>query len=146
MIDISCEFEDYESLIEDEHIKEWSEKVFNELNLNDNDLSVYFCSDETIKNLNNEYREKDYVTDVLSFSQVEEGNKNPMGLLGDVVICINKASEQAKELGHSLSSEIDFLILHSILHLIGYDHETDNGEMDLIQKEIFYKLTGESIE
>lgn len=121
-------------------------KILKELKYEDYDISLFFCTPETIRELNKNYRKADYVTDVLSFSQLEGDEKIETPFLGDIAICLEKAKTQAKEMGHSLESELNFLVLHGILHLIGYDHEKDDGEMETIQKEIFYKLTGEDIE
>ena len=73
--------------------------------------------------LNRQFRGKDYVTDVLSFPSDERG------FLGDVVIAEGMAKRQAKEHGHSLKIEVQTLALHGLLHLLGYDHETDDGRM-----------------
>ncbi|HOV15429.1 MAG TPA: rRNA maturation RNase YbeY [Spirochaetota bacterium] len=146
MIDIDCELKEYNKLIEKKRIKKFAKDVLVELNYQKYDVSLFFSTPDTIKSLNNQYRKKDYVTDVLSFSQLEGVEKIDSTFLGDVVICIEKAKDQANELEHSLESELNFLILHGILHLVGYDHEVDNGEMDEIQKKIFFKLTGEDIE
>ena len=73
--------------------------------------------------LNRQFRGKDYVTDVLSFPSDERG------FLGDIVIAEGVAKRQAKEHGHSLKIEIQTLVLHGLLHLLGYDHETDDGTM-----------------
>ncbi len=96
----------------------------------DTEVSVTFCDNEYIRKLNKEYRNKDSATDVLSFplydlSQdsdepiIEEGAL----ALGDIVISIERAKEQAKEIGNSFLEEIAFLTVHSTLHLLGYDHE-----------------------
>ena len=146
MIDISCESDEFYEVISGEHISELAEKILSEIKYEKYDLSIFFCTEDTIKDLNKNYRKMDFVTDVLSFSQLEGDEKINTTFLGDVVICIEKAKTQANELGHSLESELDFLILHGILHLTGYDHETDTGEMEKLQKELFYKLTGEDIE
>ena len=98
-------------------------------------------SREEIKTLNNDFRGIDKVTDVLSFPQFEFAEDIPEGgtvLLGDVVICIEKAEEQAKEFGHSKEREILYLFTHSILHLLGYDHMQDDEKniMRTLEEEI----------
>ncbi len=94
------------------------------------EISVTFTDNENIRELNREYRDIDRETDVLSFPMEDEGDDI---VLGDVVISLEKAKEQAGEYGHSLEREISFLCVHSCLHLLGYDHET--GEED--EKEMF---------
>ncbi|PIQ27873.1 rRNA maturation RNase YbeY [bacterium (Candidatus Blackallbacteria) CG17_big_fil_post_rev_8_21_14_2_50_48_46] len=98
-------------------------------------VSVTFCDNQTIHRLNLEYREKDMPTDVLSFPQGMENN-----LLGDLVISLEKANEQAQEVGNSLDRELAFLVTHGFLHLMGYDHQEPEEE------EIMFKLQRELLE
>ena len=100
------------------------------------EVSVNFVDNEEIRSLNAKFRNKDIETDVLSFPLGENGvwDKNPdtdAFLLGDVVISIPKAMEQAENYDHSLQREIGFLTVHSMLHLLGYHHE--NGGMELVR-------------
>lgn len=100
------------------------------------EVSVNFVDNEEIRTLNAKFRNKDIETDVLSFPLGENGvwDKNPQTgacLLGDVVISVEKAMEQAESYGHSLQREIGFLTVHSMLHLLGYHHE--NGGMELVR-------------
>lgn len=95
------------------------------------EISVRFVDNEQIKELNAKYRNIDRETDVLSFPLGENGeyDRNPStnaALLGDIVISMQKAMEQAEEYGHSLDREVAFLAVHSMLHLLGYDH-VDGG-------------------
>lgn len=97
------------------------------------EVSVSFVSNDEIKKLNKIYREKDAVTDVLSFPLGENGvyDKNhDTGalMLGDIVISLDTAVKQAQMYGHSLEREIGFLTVHSMLHLLGYDHEKNTLE------------------
>ena len=104
------------------------------------EISVTFTDNENIRELNREYRDIDRETDVLSFPMEDEGDDV---VLGDVVISLEKAKEQAEEYGHSLEREISFLCVHSCLHLLGYDHETgeeDEKEMFRRQEEILDKI------
>lgn len=93
------------------------------------EVSVSFVSNAEIRSLNKAYRNKDNVTDVLSFPLTSEDGTREIDtetgnvLLGDVVISIETAVRQANMYGHSLSREIGFLTVHSMLHLLGYDHE-----------------------
>lgn len=96
----------------------------------DAEVSVSFVSNNEIKNLNKIYRNKDSVTDVLSFpltgddGSVEQNPDTGAVMLGDVVISLETAVKQAQNYGHSLEREVGFLTVHSMLHLLGYDHET----------------------
>ncbi len=94
----------------------------------DAEISVSFVDNEEIRSLNAQYRERDMVTDVLSFPLGENGKydvnqETGACMLGDVVISMERAVEQAEEFGHSLQREIGFLTVHSVFHLLGYDHE-----------------------
>lgn len=97
------------------------------------EISVSFVNNGQIQQLNHEYRGKDAPTDVLSFPLGEEGvydqnMETGMLQLGDIVISIEKAVEQSRIYGHSLQREIGFLTVHSMLHLLGYDHEAGGLE------------------
>lgn len=94
------------------------------------EISVTFVDNKTIRDYNKQYRDKDYVTDVLSFPMGENGvydldPANGAKMLGDVVISMEKAVEQAERFGHSLQREVGYLTAHSVLHLLGYDHEDE---------------------
>jgi probable rRNA maturation factor len=89
-----------------------------------------------MRELNKIYRNKDKATDVLSFP-LEDMPGMP---LGSIVISIDTAKKVANELGHSIEGEIKLLFIHGLLHLLGYDHETDNGEMREKEKEIIEKF------
>ncbi|MBE6643584.1 MAG: rRNA maturation RNase YbeY [Ruminococcaceae bacterium] len=109
------------------------------------EISVTFTDNESIRELNREYRDIDRETDVLSFPMEDMDELDGDGdvVLGDVVISLEKAKEQAEEYGHSLEREISFLCVHSCLHLLGYDHETgeeDEKEMFGKQEEILQKI------
>ncbi len=104
-------------------------------------VGVSFVDEERIHSLNKEFRDVDRVTDVLSFP---DGTVNPEDgeeFLGDVIICAKRALEQAEEFGHSIEREFSFLCAHSMLHLLGYDHET--GEQD---EQIMFKKQSEILE
>ncbi len=97
------------------------------------EISVRIVDNESIRALNNEFREIDRATDVLSFPLCEAGEYevNPatnLCLLGDIVISAERAHEQSIEYGHSFQREIAFLTVHSMLHLLGYDHEAGGIE------------------
>ena len=100
----------------------------------DCEVSVTFTDDEGIRALNRSYREIDRATDVLSFPLFEESDTEKQ--LGDIVISLERAEEQANEIGHSREHEAAFLTVHSVLHLLGYDHETgEEDERDMRQRQ-----------
>jgi probable rRNA maturation factor len=87
------------------------------------ELAVLIASDDCVRKMNARFRGKKGSTDVLSFPDGDEGR------LGDILISAARAERQAREYGHSVEAEVKTLILHGFLHLAGYDHETDAGEM-----------------
>ncbi|NRD80797.1 rRNA maturation RNase YbeY [Bacillus sp. BRMEA1] len=116
------------------------------------EVSITFVSNQRIQEINREYRDKDAPTDVISFAMEEmgEGEIELIGadmprVLGDIIISIPKAKEQAEEYGHSFTRELGFLAVHGFLHLLGYDHMTEEEEKEMftLQKEILneYGLT-----
>lgn len=109
------------------------------------EVSLLIVDRDEIHILNRDYRDVDRPTDVLSFPMDEEGfdqEGNPILLLGDIVICLDVAKDQAEDFGHCLEREMMYLICHSTLHLLGYDHieETDKREMREKEKEIMKNL------
>ncbi len=108
------------------------------------DFSVAFVSDRRMKELNRFFRGKDSTTDVLSFPYEPDEFEKPLEEaarhLGDIVISAEQAQKQAAENGLPLENEIQQLILHGLLHLCGYDHETDNGEMNRLELKLRRKL------
>ena len=106
------------------------------------EISVSIVTNEEIQKLNKEFRNIDKATDVLSFpmctfeeEEVIDCNENNEVVLGDIVISIDKAKQQAEEYGHSLEREIAFLTVHSMLHLMGYDHMEAEEEKEMIKKQ-----------
>ena len=104
------------------------------------EISVSFTDDEGIRQLNGSYRNKDSATDVLSFPMGEDGvyDKNEETgnyLLGDIVISMERAVEQAHLYGHSLERELGFLTVHSMFHLLGYDHEAGGLEARVMHEK-----------
>jgi probable rRNA maturation factor len=99
------------------------------------EISLSFVTNEEIKNLNKEYRNVDAVTDVLSFPMEEDSNGFYIPMLGDIVISTDRAFQQSKEYGHSFSREISYLTAHSMFHLMGYDHETEEEKKIMRAKE-----------
>jgi rRNA maturation RNase YbeY len=103
--------------------------------------SVVFVSDRVMRQLNRRWRGKKGTTDVLSFpANQDEFEKTDGLMLGEVVISVEQAARQAKENRLDLDDEIAQLILHGLLHLSGYDHSTDNGEMNRLELRLRKKL------
>jgi len=124
------------------------------------DVTVFLTTDSRIRALNRRYRRKDRVTDVLSFPawnaapgtrHAEPGLRHPFDfaqggpapgtrfLVGDVVIAVGRARRQARAARHSLDTELRILALHGLLHLLGHDHETDDGEMARVERRLRHK-------
>jgi probable rRNA maturation factor len=104
-------------------------------------VTVAFVSDRAMRELNRMWRGKRATTDVLSFPAAQTEFEKGGGLnLGDVVVSIEQAERQANEHGLSFENEIAQLILHGLLHLSGYDHETDHGEMNRLEMKLRKKL------
>lgn len=100
----------------------------------DAELSVLVVSDREMRRLNRVWRGRDRSTDVLSFSQAEGEGGAPGGLLGDVVISVDTARRQAAERGVAVGTEADRLLIHGVLHLLGYDHEVSPAEARRMQR------------
>lgn len=126
-----------------------AEETLNTMNIDgDVELSVTFTDNEGIWELNKLYRKVDRPTDVLSFPMYTFADGDTPSpdepiILGDMVLSVEKAKEQAEEFGHSLKREVAFLTVHSVLHLLGYDHElSDDAEREMfrLQDSIMEKL------
>lgn len=110
-------------------------------------VSVLLVEKEEIRRINNEYRKKDCVTDVLSFPMLEmKDGRLPADpgqadmedgrlFLGDIVVCVPKAMEQAEAYGHTVEREMAFLTVHGLLHLLGYDHDQPEREATMFMKQ-----------
>jgi probable rRNA maturation factor len=125
-------------------------KILSYLGLSESELSIVIVDNEQIREINKNYLGKDCPTNVVSFSmsEGEYGNVNP-NILGDVIISVEKAHEDAVKSGISSNDEIDHLLIHGILHLIGYNHEkttrTECRRMNNKSKELFLSLKGYDI-
>jgi probable rRNA maturation factor len=106
------------------------------------EVSIAIVDDEAMRNLNRKFRKKNKTTDVLTFpADDSDADPNAPGRpLGDIVISIDQARRQATDQKHSLATEVRYLILHGILHALGYDHETDSGEMNALELEVRGKV------
>ncbi len=112
------------------------EKIAQSLTIKEIELII--TDNESIQELNQEYREKDKPTDVLSFPMDTPFTEQSIfGMpLGSIVISADLVEEKANELGHTIQDELSLLFIHGLLHLLGFDHETDDGEMRAREKEI----------
>jgi len=130
-------------------LEDFLKKIIYELELENAFVSVRLLTDAAMARLNEEFRKKKGPTDVLSFPS--EQRKRPITLvkqvkrvegkfLGDIAIAPKVAKRNAKELGRDMHEELKVLMLHGVLHLLGYDHETDRGEMDRVEKRLRRRL------
>ncbi|WP_142827792.1 rRNA maturation RNase YbeY [Planococcus soli] len=140
-----------ESLNEQEldFVQKILEHAAKEEGLGDSEVSVTFVTNEMIRDINREYRGKDQPTDVISFAMEElgEGETAIIGspeprMLGDIIISLDRTKEQAADYGHSFERELGFLAIHGFLHLLGYDHMTEEDEKKMFsrQEEILASL------
>lgn len=123
----TLETKEYEKLIK---------KIFKPIKQK-NVFSIIFVSNEEIQRINNEFRNINKVTDVISFALNDNDELNDMASdeLGDIFICLDRAFSQAKEYGHSIAREVGFLAVHGFLHLSGYDHQTPEDEKLMCAKQ-----------
>lgn len=101
------------------------------------EIELIVTNNDDIATINKEYRGKDYPTDVLSFPYEEM----PFSPLGSIVISKDFVEEKASELGHTVQDEFTLLFIHGLLHLLGYDHEVDNGEMREMEEKLIKKFS-----
>jgi probable rRNA maturation factor len=107
----------------------------------DRTATIVFVNDAAIRKLNRQFRGQNYATDVLSFpTEAERFEIENQSGLGEIVISAERAAIQAKENGLTFDNEVQQLILHGLLHLCGYDHETDSGEMNRLELKLRRKL------
>ena len=119
----------------------FAEKAWRVIPTDAQDATIAFVSDRAMRELNRLWRHQRGTTDVLSFpAEPDEFEKVAGSSLGDVVISVEQAARQAKENGLTLDQEIAQLILHGLIHLCGYDHETDQGEMNRLELRLRKKL------
>lgn len=109
----------------------------------DAELSVLFVTGDHIRRLNERFAGDDYVTDVLSFPMLEDDDDSL--LLGDVVICPEMAQTNARRYGHTLDRELETLLVHGILHLLGYDHDEDDDKTRMERRQADILKSFESV-
>jgi len=134
--------------IDSSRIARIADATLAEVGRSDSRLAVAFVRDRTMRKLNSKFRGKNRATDVLSFPTGQEMNgvlkragvKSVPKELGDVVISTDTAQRQAIDADHSLEREVDELVIHGVLHLCGYDHEIDRGQMARLELKVRRKL------
>jgi len=122
------------------HWREFGELALQAIAKDEENATIVFVSDDASKALNRRFRGKNQATDVLSFPSAAEPFESGHAQLGEVIISVPRAAAQAKENGLSFADEVRQLILHGLLHLCGYDHETDQGEMNRLELRLRKKL------
>ncbi len=123
------------------HWQEYTARALKIVPANDVGVTVAFVSDRLMRELNRRWRGKRGTTDVLSFPAGQDEFERAAGTtLGDVVISVERAAKQAAEHGLSFEDEVKQLILHGMLHLCGYDHERDDGEMNALELRLRRRL------
>ncbi|WP_432202044.1 rRNA maturation RNase YbeY [Staphylococcus warneri] len=141
----TIDFSDHTELVKDE----WYEQIEKVLNFakqeeqinEDAELSITFVDKSEIQEINKMYRDKDKVTDVISFALEEDEPDIDMSefniprVLGDIIICTDVAQEQSESYGHSFERELGFLALHGFLHLLGYDHMNEEDEKEMFGRQ-----------
>ena len=117
-------------------------QVLKAADLDGHSVNICFVDEPSMVELHHKFKKKKKVTDVLSFPvpEMEASFEHTKNMLGDVVICVSKAQEQAQEFGHSLQEEIAVLCAHGLFHLLGYDHEVSKEEADIQMQGEMYLL------
>ena len=120
------------------HLATWMQRLLaaSPVRRNAADVSVLVCGDARMRSLNRTWRRKDRPTDVLSFPSGEPG------LLGDIAVDLPYAARQARARGHATERELQVLLAHGLLHLLGHDHETDTGTMFRLQRRLVREAFG----
>jgi len=132
-------------------LRRTANNIIRELDCRDKEISLVLVDNEQIREINRQYLNRDYPTNVIAFSQVEGdfGDLNP-SLLGDVVISVERAAFDSLTGGLTFDDELDFLFIHGLLHLLGYEHEntTEAEAQEMKEKadQLFFKLKGFKIE
>ena len=130
-----------DSLIDEELLINNIEKLMHEFDVGDSELLIRIVSPFEIQSLNKEYRSKDKVTNVLSFAS-DIPQEVPEKILGDVVICAELISQEAIDSGKKFSDHITHLVIHGLLHILGYDHQniSDANKMESIEIDFLQKI------
>jgi probable rRNA maturation factor len=132
-------------------LRQIANKIIRELHCRDKEISLVLVDNDQIREINKLYLNRDYPTNVIAFSQIEGdfGDLNP-NLLGDIIISVERAASDCLAGGLTLDDELDFLFIHGLLHLLGYEHEnTTDAEAKIMSDKtdrLFYTLKGFRIE
>jgi probable rRNA maturation factor len=127
--------------IDSEHWQSFVARAVKAVPAKDADVTIVFVSDRAMREINLTWRGKRGTTDVLSFPANQDEFERLTGLnLGDILISVEQAARQASENGLGFDDEVAQLVLHGLLHLCGYDHETDNGEMNRLELRLRRRL------
>lgn len=142
-VDISASHEFKKDYLDFEKIKEICEYVVkNEKKENFYNkslyISIYLTDNENIRIINKEYRNIDKETDVISFAYNETENIGEVEVIGDIVISLEKVETQALDYNHSNSREFNYILIHGLLHILGYDHIDENDKIEMRKKEEAY--------
>lgn len=122
----------------------WTRSLLLEARARRVSLSILMCGDRRMRTLNRRFRRVDRPTDVLSFLSLEESSSSSSySFLGDLAIDVPYAARQARRRGHPVSREVQILLAHGLLHLLGYDHETDDGTMFRLQRRLIRAAFGD---
>jgi probable rRNA maturation factor len=125
-------------------VRAWTRVLLSKAGAKRASLSILLCGDRRMRTLNRTWRRKDRPTDVLSFPTFKESSSpSSSSSLGDLVIDVPYAARQARRRGHPVSREVQILLAHGLLHLLGYDHETDDGTMFRLQRRLLLAAFGD---
>ncbi|NPV76761.1 MAG: rRNA maturation RNase YbeY [Anaerolineae bacterium] len=133
----------YKKILKPAFVSDIADRVLKYLDIpTESELSIIIDNDDFIRELNQKYRDQNEPTDVLSFSSNETDPQTGLRYYGDIIISYPRAVTQAQTGGHKVEDEITLLIVHGILHLLGYDHEveTDQEKMWAVQNKILFNL------
>lgn len=143
---INIDFLDETNEVQDDHIALVEKLVQHAAKMEgiegESEVSITFVTNEAIREINRQYRDKDQPTDVISFALEEMGEDEVQiigegipRILGDIIISTDRTREQAVDYGHSFERELGFLAVHGFLHLLGYDHMTEEDEKEMFGKQ-----------
>ncbi len=138
VIDISYEIEEEKKWVSEAFVEKALRAILNHLNLKQSELSCSFVSNQTIQNLNKDYRDLDQVTDILSFTQSWDENfkiELESELLGDIVISLEATKQNSKDFEVDFKEELLRVLIHGVLHLTGSDHATNNNDEPMLQQQ-----------
>jgi probable rRNA maturation factor len=123
-------------------VRAWTRILLSKARAKRSSLSILLCGDARMRTLNRKFRRVDRPTDVLSFLPFRDSSSSS-SFLGDLAIDVPYAARQARRRGHALSREVQILLAHGLLHLLGYDHEQDDGAMFRLQRHLLLSAFGE---